>query len=171
MDLPNKQKERQQRGANYETEMAESWRRIPNCWYMKIPDGGGDSRPGDYIIMLIGANILAEYKRTDGDKFNISFLRPNQINGLINFEATDIPINNGVVFVSFLNDSKGIDEAYAFRLYPAIRFMREQGKKHIKLEEFRNGTFPALKLESNLEIVDKNILRIYDLKEVRSICK
>ena len=137
----NLQKERQQRGEDFQDEIRRSWRRVPNCWRMTIESGkgGGQSsgtRPGDAITLLKDVNILAELKRTSGESFKLATLRPNQLEGLIDFDEV-IPKNYGLVFVSFLNEERLVNSAYSFRLIDALKFMKNAGRMHIKRDEFR----------------------------------
>ncbi|HWT74562.1 MAG TPA: hypothetical protein VN258_07560 [Mobilitalea sp.] len=149
--MDSRQKERQQRGDDFQDEIRRSWTKI-RSWRMRIADGKGGTRPADEIIILEAANILAEMKRTKGDKFEFTFLRPNQIKGLVEFDKL-FDQNYGLVFVSFLNEDSGLDEAYAFRLVDGIKFMEKMGRLHIKIGEFRAAAdgayrpFKALQLE------------------------
>ncbi|MCO5387830.1 MAG: hypothetical protein NHB14_20905 [Desulfosporosinus sp.] len=110
--------------------------------------GGGQSsgtRPADAITLLKDVNVLAELKRTAGESFKLGMLRSSQLKGLTDFDEV-IPRNYGLVFVSFLNEEKGIDEAYSFRLIDGLKFMKRQGRLHIKLTEFRNFEISRLTL-------------------------
>ena len=159
----NKQKERQQRGQDFQDELRRSWRLVPKCWRMRVADGRGATRPGDEIILLQYINVLAEHKRTKGTKFELGFLAPNQLKGLIDFD-TIIDRNKGLVFVSFLDEAKGLDKAVAFRLVAAALYMKRNNRKYITLEEFESGKMPCLMLD-RIKIDDKPG---YDLKGVNS---
>lgn len=135
MSRRNLQKERQQRGESFQEEIRNSWRLLPNVWRFRIPDGGGGNRPGDEIVLLENVNILAEHKRTTRDKFQLDFLRPSQLKGLLDFDQV-IERNYGLVFVNFHNEAEGRDVAYAFRLKTAVIFMNTKGRHHITLPEF-----------------------------------
>jgi hypothetical protein len=146
-----------QRGIDFQDEMRTSWRQIPNCWRMRITDSNGP-RPADEIILLEKVNILAEHKRTEQKAFELNFLRPNQVKGLLNFDEI-LPQNFGVVFVSFHNEQTGLDTAYAVRLYDAITYMKSVSKLYVPLPAFTAGVVPAAempRLEPN----------VYDLKGV-----
>lgn len=145
------QLERQQRGEDFQDEIRRSWRLIEPCWRMRISDGKGADRPADEIILLQDFNILAEHKRTSSDRFELSFLRPNQIKGLYDFD-TVLERNYGLVFVSFLNEDAGIDEAYTFRLLAALKYMKTQGRRYITrkelyLKEIRNIELSRLTID------------------------
>ena len=155
------QRERQQRGEEFQDEIRRSWRLLPNCWRMRIADGQGTTRPADEIILLEEINVLAEAKRTSGEVFKLSMLRPNQVTGLIDFDQV-ISRNWGLVFISFLNDDKGLDEAYAIRLITALKFMKQKGKVSISLEELRTRAVNCI----DLPLLSKDE-RIYDLKGVK----
>lgn len=161
---PNLQKLRQQRGDDFQNELRASWRLLPNVWRFRLPDGGGGSRPGDELILLEDVNILAEHKRTYGDKFELGFLRPPQLKGLLDFD-TVISRNLGLVFVSFLNEEKGTDEAYAFRLIRAMQYMQTKGRQYIKREELNQQLVPCIGLPL-LPPPAGTIDRLYDLKGV-----
>lgn len=133
---------------------------------MRITDGGGATRPADTIVLLEDRNILAEYKRTDGEEFKLGMLEVNQQTGLVDFEATQIPANMGVVFVSFLNEDQGRDECYGFRLIPALEYMRDHKRVSVPLKVLRAGGIPAI----YLPLIDE-VERTYDLKEVYNLCK
>lgn len=158
------QKLRQQRGDDFQNEMRASWRLLPNVWRFRLPDGGGGSRPADELVLLEDVNILAEHKRTYGEKFELGFLRPPQLKGLQDFDLV-IPRNLGLVFVSFLNEEKGIDEAYAFRLVRALQFMHVTGRRYITREEFQQQRVPCIALPL-LPPPAGTIDRIYDLQGV-----
>lgn len=156
------QKQRQQRGDDFQDELRRSWRFLPNCWRMRIADGKGASRPADEIILLEPVNILAEAKRTKGDSFQLSFLRANQIKGLLDFDKC-LDRNLGLVFVSFLDEDRGIDEAYCIRLPTAMYYMKKAGRAHIKREELKNKVIPRLEL-----LLIETMPRTYDLKGVNN---
>lgn len=142
--LRNLQRERNERGQDFQAEIRRSWRRIPNCWRMRVRDGGG-TRPADEVTLLEDVNILAELKRTEGRRFELSFLRPDQIDGLLDFDRV-ISRNYGLVFVSFHNPKQRLDEAYAVRLGTAIRYMQRRGVSYITLDDFQRGSLPCVPL-------------------------
>jgi len=156
----NLQRERQQRGEEFQEEIRRSWRLIPNCWRMRIADGKGGTRPADEIILLEDINVLAEHKRTQGTVFKLSMLRPNQIQGLIDFDEV-ITRNYGLVFVNFLDEKKDLDKTYVFRLITAIRYMKKKNRLSIPLKALDNELIPCIKLPL-LEAAE----RTYDLKGV-----
>ena len=158
-----KQKERQQRGQDFQLEIMHSWRLVPNIWTMTIKDGGGGTRPADRIILSQDVNILAELKRTKSQRFELAFLRPNQIQGLLDFDQV-IKRNVGMVFVSFHNIEKGIDTAFAFRLADAIPYMKQVGRSYITLDEFRQQVIPCAEMPRGEN-------QTYDLKGVMTCFK
>jgi hypothetical protein len=158
------QRERQQRGEDFQSEIRSSWAHIPNCWRMRIKDGGGGTRPADEIVLLEDVNILAELKRTESDRFELSFLRPDQVKGLLLFDRC-LARNYGLVFISFNNQAKGIDEAYAFRLARAIQYMQSKERQYVTLEELTQGAIPSANLP---RIAADNS---YDLKGLVTCCK
>lgn len=131
-----KQKERQQRGDDFQKEIRRSWRLIPNVWRMRISDGGAGTRPGDEIVLTSKANFLIEMKRTVGDRFELTMLRPNQVHGLRDFDKT-LPHNIGLVFVSFLNEH--IDEAYAIRLTTLEHYLKQQNHRYVLRKTLRDS--------------------------------
>ena len=147
----NLQRERQQRGDDFQEEIRRSWRLLPNCWRMRI---------ADELILLEEINVLAEQKRTAGDVFRLGMLRENQITGLVDFDEV-ISRNLGLVFISFLNEKKGIDKTYVFRLLTAFKFMKAKGRVSIKLEEFERKKIPCVYVPL-LDAAE----RTYDLKGV-----
>lgn len=161
--MDHKQRERQQRGEDFQNELRRSWRTVPNCWRMRIADGRGATRPADELILLKDVNILGEHKRTNGDRFEFSFLEVNQVKGLLDFDHV-LSRNIGLVFVSFLNDDLGRDLAITFRLKTAMTFMQVKGRKYITIGEFRNKVIPCLWLP-RIKLEDGPG---YDLKEVNS---
>lgn len=161
----DKQAERRKRGEDFQDELRRSWRLIPNCWRMRITDAAGriGSRPGDDIILLEHINILSEDKRTAGDRFELSFLRPNQLKGLIEFDAV-MERNIGMVLVSFLNEA--VDLAFAFRLVDALLYMQVQNRQYITLEELQRQRLKSVPLPL-IELNENNQpVRGYDLKGV-----
>lgn len=159
----NKQKERRDRGEDFQDEMRRSWALVPNSWRLRITDAGAGTRPADEVVLLKSCNILAEHKRTAGDKFELSFLRPPQIRGLLDFECV-LQHNKGLVFVSFLNADT--DRTLVFRLVDALRFMKREGKNHIKLGDF--GSLFTQFVEIPLMEAEK---RTYYLQPVVDYCK
>lgn len=174
------QNEKRQRGLSFQDEIRESWALVPHCWRIRIPDGG--SRPADELILLNEVRILAEHKRTESARFELSFLRPNQLTGLKAFLKTS-PNNFGLVFISFLNTEMDRDETYCFSLKHAIRAMVEVKTQCIPLECFQSPSWMGhrfkLKLEKTARI-DTAICnnpdklrgkRYYDLSGVEKWCK
>lgn len=156
--LSIKQRERQQRGSNFEEQIRNSLRFVPDLWTINIQDGRGGSRPGDRIIITEHVNILSELKRTASQRFELSYLRMNQLHGLVDFDNVT-KRNYGLVFINFHNPSRKLDEAYAFRLTSALKHMQKKDRQYVTLEEFKKGTVPAIHLK---KINDKR----YDLKGV-----
>lgn len=166
MAFDHKQKERQQRGEDFQSEIRRSWRLLANVWRLRVKDGGGSSNAGDELILLNDINVLAEHKRTAGYTFQLGFLRPSQLKGLVDFDRV-ISRNYGLVFVSFYNEDIGLDKAYAFRLVTALRYLQAKGSKTIHLNEFERGDMPAIELPRLPGIIDKT----YDLKGVQECYK
>jgi hypothetical protein len=128
---------------------------------MRIADGRGSTRPADEVILLHDINVLGEHKRTQGDRFELSFLRTNQLTGLVDFDSV-IPRNKGLVFVSFLDEAKGVDDAIAFQLITVLRHMKRLRRRYITAEEFIKGKVPGLRLPC----IQTDDGRGYDLKGV-----
>lgn len=166
MHSNQKQAERRQRGENFQTEIRRSWRLIPNCWRLRITDGVNrtGTRPADDLILLEYINILCEEKRTASDRFELSYLRPDQVKGLYEFEAT-LERNRGLVFVSFLSET--LDTAYAFRLWEAITYMHEQGRRYITLEELQQAKITCVHLPTIAIEQSGRVERAYNLKGVQ----
>lgn len=162
--MDHKQRERQQRGEDFQNELRRSWRTVDKCWRMRIADGRGATRPADELILLKDVNILGEHKRTKGDRFEFSFLEVNQVKGLLDFDHV-LDRNRGLVFVSFLNDELGRDLAVTFRLKTAMALMKDIGRKYIKIDEFVNQVIPCLWLP-RIQLEDGPG---YDLKEVNNV--
>lgn len=145
ISLRNKQRERNQRGQDFQEEIRRSWSHIPNCWRLRLKDGPGGTQAADELTLLQDVNILAELKRTEGQKFEYGFLRANQVTGLLDFDSC-LDRNYGLVYVSFHNPAAGLDEAYAIRLVTALRYMHRRGVKYISLEDFRRKALPCVPL-------------------------
>lgn len=158
------QRERQQRGEAFQEEIRRSWANIPNSWRMRIKDGGGGTRPADEIVLLEEVNVLAELKRTESDRFELSYLRPDQVKGLLLFDRC-LARNYGLVFVSFNNPDAGRDEAYAFRLARALQYMKGKGRQYVTLEELTQQAISCAQLP---RITADNS---YDLKGLVKCCK
>ncbi|MFJ5716574.1 hypothetical protein [Neobacillus sp. NPDC093127] len=163
--LRNKQRERQQRGDDFQEEIRNSWPHVPNVWHIHIKDGGGGTRPADRLVLCEEVNILSELKRTAGERFNLSFLRPNQIRGLIDFDQV-IKRNYGLVLVSFHNPKKHLDKAYAFRLHHALMFFHKHSRQYLTLEELEAKKILAIELP-RLSYSDKT----YDLRGLATCYK
>lgn len=155
--INNKQRERRERGLSFEEEIRQSLRFIPNVWTINISDGKGGSRPADRLIITEHVNILAELKRTAGQRFNLSFLRPNQMQGLLDFDNVT-ERNLGIVFISFQNPKRKLDEAYVFRLTAALQYMKNKDVRYISIQDLRNEKIPVIRLP--------RINNYYDLKGV-----
>lgn len=145
MTRSEQQRNRNQRGEDFQNEIRRSWPLVPNSWRLRIADAGGGSRPADEITLLPGCNILAEMKRTEKPYFGLDFLRPNQVRGLLDFDRV-LDRNYGLVYVSFLAEKGGWDLAYAFRLRTGIAFMRKHGIHSIPLASFIDETIQAIEL-------------------------
>jgi hypothetical protein len=136
--LNNKQREKRQRGEDFQQEIKRSWRHVPKIWTLPIADGRGGTKPADRLTIAEKVNVLTELKRTAKKEFQLDFLRPNQIRGLIDFDQI-IERNYGLVLVSFYDLPKGVDEAYAIRLTTALRYMQKEGRRSIPLADLRSG--------------------------------
>jgi hypothetical protein len=143
MTTSEKQRERRQRGEDFQDEIRRSWPLVPNSWRLRIADAGGGTRPADEITLLPGCNILAEMKRTTKPDFWLNFLRSNQIKGLLDFERV-LDRNYGLVYVSF--NRPNTDKAYAFRLSTAIKYMQREGRRYIFQEELTRKLIPNIPL-------------------------
>lgn len=165
-----KQRERQQRGTDFQDEIRRSWRLIPHTWRLRIPDGRGGTRPADELLLAVNINILAELKRTEEDNFELAFLEPNQIKGLLDFDKV-IECNYGLVYVSFLNEELKRDVAYAFRLVTAMRYMQQKRRKYITLEELSSGAIPRVWIPRIPADKMPDNEPGYDLKEVICRCR
>jgi hypothetical protein len=164
-----KQTERRQRGEDFQDEIRRSWRLIPGCWRLRITDGKGTGdRPADDLVLLEHINILSEEKRTAGDRFELSFLRPNQLRGLLAFDNV-LERNKGLVFVSFLNAD--VDEAYAFRLADALPYMKQQNRRYVTIDELRQRFIPCVPLTTIQLTEDGETVRGYNLKGVQECYK
>jgi|SRR5699024_1832949 len=157
LSVSHKQRERRQRGHDFQEEIRQSLRYVPNTWTINITDGKGGSRPADRLIVTEHLNILTELKRTAGMRFNLEFLRPNQIQGLIDFDKVT-ERNLGLVFVSFHNPKRDLDEAYAFRLVTALQYMKNRDIRYLSIDDLRDKKVPVIELP--------RINELYDLKGV-----
>lgn len=155
------QRERYQRGEAFQEEVRRSWRKITGSYRVRIKDGGGGTRPADELIILTDINVMAELKRTAGDRFELSFLEVNQGKGLMSFDSCNRR-NFGLVFVSFQTMDLKTDEAYAFRLLEALAYMKLKGRQYITMEELAKGVIPTAWLP-RLQLTDGPG---YDLKGV-----
>lgn len=165
-----KQAERRQRGDDFQTEIRRSWRLVPHCWRLRITDSVNriGTRPADNIVLLEEINILCEEKRTAGDRFKLSFLRPDQLQGLLDFDAV-IRRNKGLVFISFLNDT--VDDAYAFRMADALVYMKQRNRQYVTLEELQEQAIPCVRLTTIQLTENGETVRGYDLKGVQECYK
>lgn len=167
--LRNKQRERQQRGDNFQEEYRRSWAEVPNVWHIRIKDGRGGTKPADHITLCQKVNILAELKRTASQKFELGYLEPNQIRGLVDFDEV-IDRNYGLVLCSFHNPAKGLDDCYAIRLVTAIRYMQTKGRSHITLGELKDARFNGKRVAIQVPRLQK-VAPTYDLKGVAECYK
>ena len=136
-----------------------------NVWRRRLKDGRGGGNAADEIILTTEGNFLNELKRTNGLSISLNDFRPNQVQGCIDFD-TVLPWNYGLIFASFLNEGKGIDEAYAFRMITWLRYLKQHDTNHMKLEDLKAGKIPVVQLPL-LEHKDRR----YDLEGVVKCCK
>lgn len=157
----DKQAERRERGEAFQLEIKRSWKLLPNLWRLRLTDAVGriGTRPADEVVLTDRVNYLVEEKRTNGNQFTLSMLRPDQLKGLLEFEQA-LERNRGYVFVSFLNETT--DEAYAFRLVDALVFMKQKNRRYINLEELHSGAIEVIALP----LIEIDGERGYDLKGV-----
>lgn len=157
----DKQAERRERGEAFQLEIKRSWKLLPNLWRLRLTDAVGriGTRPADEVVLTDKVNYLVEEKRTNGNQFTLSMLRPDQLKGLLEFEQA-LERNRGYVFVSFLNETT--DEAYAFRLVDALVFMKQKNRRYINLEELHSGAIEVIALP----LIEIDGERGYDLKGV-----
>lgn len=156
-----------QRGEDFQNEIKRSWPLVPNTWRLRINDAGGGSRPADELVITPQYNVLAELKRTDKDAFHLSFLRPNQVKGLLNFELP-MERNLGLVYCSFLAMDTDEDETYAFRLSTGVKFMQRVGRQQITLKELRGfDGIPAIYLPRQINEAGE---AYYDLERLVNEC-
>jgi hypothetical protein len=132
------------RGEDFQTEIKKSLSKLTGTWTMPIQDGRGGSKPADRLILFPQVSVLAELKRTKKKSFQLDFLEPNQIKGLADFHRPELR-RYGLVFCSFLDDAKGLDEAYAFSLENAVKYMRRNNTKQVPIHDMHD--IQALKLE------------------------
>lgn len=161
------QRARQQRGADFQEEVRRSWRALPSLWRLRLRDGRGIENPADELVLLEDFNALAEHKRTDSDRFSLSYLRPNQVKGLQDFDGV-LGRNLGLVFISFHNPVLFRDDCYVFRLVTALEYMRDRSRTYITLQEFQFGDISEsgavdLELFDYLPVV--RLPRLADAKE------
>lgn len=149
------QSQRRNSGKEFEEAIRRSWLRVPDVWRMRITDGGGASRPGDELVLTAHGNMLIEMKRTESDRFELGFLRPGQLNGLVRFDEC-LKQNHGLVFISFIEHK---EQAFAFKITDAMEFMCLYRRKYITREEFCSGDFFSIKLPVMYDGHDK----YYDL--------
>jgi hypothetical protein len=149
-----------QRGEDFQNEIKSSLSKVPGTWTMPIQDGRGGSKPADRLILFPQVSILAELKRTKKKAFKFDFLEPNQVKGLADFHNPDLR-RYGIVFCSFLDEAKELDEAYAFSLENAAKYMRRYNTMQVPI--FDMHEIQALKLE--------RIDDYYDLQEVAECYK
>jgi len=157
----DKQAERRERGEAFQLEIKRSWKLLPNLWRLRLTDAVGriGTRPADEVVLTDRVNYLVEEKRTNGNQFTLSMLRPDQLKGLLEFEQA-LERNRGYVFISFLNETT--DEAYAFRLVDALVFMKQKNRRYINLEELHSGAIEVIALP----LIEIDGERGYDLKGV-----
>ncbi|MEK4879371.1 hypothetical protein [Paenibacillus sp. FSL R5-0908] len=162
----NLQKERQQRGQEFQDEMRRSWALVKGCWRKRLKDGGGSTEPADELVLLEDLNLLLEHKRTEGDRFELGFLRADQVTGLLNFDRV-IARNYGLVCVSFNDPNTGRDDAYAFRFITAMRYMQRKSRVYITAAELAHKALPCARLP-RLQGAEKPT---YDLGELIACCR
>lgn len=167
MDI--KQKERYQRGEDFQNEIRRGWRLVPNSWRRRVVDGqGSGTQPADEIILLPEGNVLAEHKRRKGDRFSLNELEPNQQKGLLDFDAV-LPQNYGLVFISFLDEEKGVDEAYVVRFVSLARYLRSEGRSSITRNQLMINVVSDKVVHIPVRTVD--CVRIYDLRRLGKCLK
>lgn len=163
-----KQKERYQRGEDFQNEIRRGWRRVPNSWRRRVVDGEGGTQPADEIILLPEGNVLAEHKRTVNDRFNLNKLEPNQQKGLLDFDAV-LPQNYGLVFISFLDEARDVDETYVVRFLSLARYLRSKGRISITRNELMINILSGK--VCHIPVSTVNGIREYDLRGLGNCLK
>lgn len=165
--MDTRQKNRYQRGEDFQDEIRRGWRLVPNSWRRRVVDGqGSGTQPADELILIPEGNLLAEHKRTVNDLFSVNKLEPNQQKGLLDFDAV-LPQNYGLVFVSFLDEARGVDEAYAIRFLTLARYVRARGRVSITRQDISSQALPVYRIP----IRDTAEERTYDLRGLGNCLK
>lgn len=135
------QKEKLQRGIEFQEEMRKSWLTLSNLWRLRIDDSSG-SRPGDSLILTNyqykPLNILIEYKRKMEPVLRLSDLRESQIKGLADFDKV-APWHHSLIIVNFLDEEKSINDTYAVTYYSFIKYLNVKKKLQVSAEEIKSN--------------------------------
>ena len=158
----DQQYSRYKAGEDFQEMMRLSWGLLPN-WRRRLRDGGGVENPADDVILLNTCNILAEYKSTTGDTFDLSMLREGQREGLIQFEKVLPNRNRGIVFVYFATTG----ECYAFNFIKALNWMAKNNRQSIPVHVLREKGFPQVYYLPMVEVKGKQCFDVKTLVGVR----
>lgn len=139
---PEAQRERWERGTDFQEEFRSSLHRVPKCWFKRLVDGSGP-QPFDTLALLDKVSLGLEFKRKKSGTLDFSDLRPNQVTGLLNFNNC-LTRNVGAVAVHFLDEDAGLDECYLVSIQQLLDFYLARGTRRAALQDFKDGVLGLL---------------------------
>jgi hypothetical protein len=134
---PEAQRKRWERGQDFQEEFRESLKRVPSCWFKRLPDGAGP-QPFDTLALLKDFNLGIEFKRLKGRFLSFNDLRPNQVQGLQNFHKV-LPQNVGVVVVHFFDEDMSLDECFMVPFVSLVNYFLRERTLRVSLTVLRSG--------------------------------
>lgn len=116
---PEAQRERWERGTDFQEEFRGSLKRVPKCWFKRLEGPG--PQPFDTLALLEKFSLGLEFKRLKEGNLDFDDLRPNQVKGLVNFNNC-LKRNVGAVAVHFYNTETALDECYLVSIMQLLKF-------------------------------------------------
>lgn len=163
LDLSDLQSLRKQNGSSFEDICKRSWLALPGVWRMKVSDVAGcGSRPADELVLSREYNFLIEEKSCSEDIFPLSMLRPDQVRGLLEFEAVLPERNRGILAVRF--EEHGMVFLTRFRYL--MQYLRDQEINRVRREEFLKRAFLCVQCPQSVIYPET-----YDFGGVFSLCE
>lgn len=135
---PEAQRERWERGTDFQEEFRKSLRRVPKCWFIRLSDGAGP-QPFDTLVLLEKFNLGLEFKRTKAVYMDFDDLRPNQVKGLMNFNAAQ-KHHVGAVVVHFYDEVESLDKCFLVSIKQLLKFYFDNQTQRAGIRYFIDGT-------------------------------
>lgn len=157
---PEAQRNRWERGVDFQEEFRESLRRVPKCWFKRLPDGAGP-QPFDTLVLLEDFNLGLEFKRLKDGNLDFDDIRPNQVKGLVNFNNC-LKRNVGAIAVHFYDPERVLDDCFLVSIMQLLRFYSENGTQRAGLIQFHRTGGLGIRLHRHESGVGWDLVHFID---------